>query len=74
MHASGQGLCPTSMPCLLPIFIPPYSANGTSTRFTYGAGVQVKLATLAVRAEYERIHSSDGDPDLLSLALTWSLL
>jgi len=74
VHASGQGLCPTSMPCLLPIFIPPYSASGTSTRFTYGAGVQVKLASLAVRAEYERIHSSSGDPDLLSLALTWSPL
>ena len=72
-QASGQALCPTSLPCI-PIFIPPYSASDTSTRFAYGAGVQVKLSTLAVRAEYERIHSSRGDPDLLSLALTWSLL
>jgi opacity protein-like surface antigen len=73
VHASGQALCPTSIPCL-PVFIPPYSASHTSTRFAYGAGVQLRLATLAVRAEYERIHSSAGDPDLLSLALTWSLL
>jgi opacity protein-like surface antigen len=73
VQASGQALCPTSIPCL-PVFIPPYSASDTSTRFAYGAGVQVRLATLAVRAEYERIHSSAGDPDLLSLALTWSLL
>jgi len=34
--------------------------------------LQVKLASLALRAEYERIPSSSGDPDLLSLALTWS--
>jgi len=74
VHASGQGLCPTSMPCLLPVFIPPYSTSGTSTRLTYGAGVQVRLLSLAMRAEYQRIHSSSGDPDLLSLAVTWSFL
>jgi len=27
-----------------------------------------------MRADYQRIHSSSGDPDLLSLALTWSPL
>ena len=73
VNASAQATCPTNLPCI-PILIPPYSASSSDTRFAYGAGVQVKLASLAVRAEYERIHSSSGDPDLLSLALTWSPL
>ena len=73
VNASAQATCPISLPCI-PILIPPYSASSSDTRFAYGAGVQVKLASLAVRAEYERIHSSSGDPDLLSLALTWSPL
>ena len=73
VNASAQATCPTNLPCI-PILIPPYSASSSSTRFAYGAGLQVKLASLALRAEYERIHSSSGDPDLLSLALTWSPL
>ena len=73
VNATAQATCPISLPCI-PILIPPYSASSSDTRFAYGAGVQVKLASLAVRAEYERIHSSSGDPDLLSLALTWSPL
>ena len=74
VNASAQATCPIGVACLIPIFIPPYSASSSDTNFAYGAGVQVKLASLAVRAEYERIHSSSGDPDLLSLALTWSPL
>ncbi|TLY54996.1 MAG: porin family protein [Gammaproteobacteria bacterium] len=73
VNASAQATCPIGLPCI-PILIPPYSAGSSSTRFAYGAGLQVKLASLAVRAEYQRIHSSSGDPDLLSLALTWSPL
>ena len=73
VNATAQATCPINLPCI-PILIPPYSASSSDTRFAYGAGVQVKLASLAVRAEYERIHSSSGDPDLLSLALTWSPL
>ncbi len=38
----------------------------------YGVGVQVKVTHFAVRAEYERISVSSGDPDLLSLGLSWS--
>jgi hypothetical protein len=43
----------------------------TDTRLAYGAGVQVKLARFAVRAEYERISASTGDPSLMSLGLTY---
>jgi opacity protein-like surface antigen len=42
-----------------------------STDFTYGAGVQAKFGQLALRAEYERINASGGDPTLLSLGILW---
>jgi opacity protein-like surface antigen len=48
-----------------------FALDRTDARLAYGAGVQVKFANMAVRAEYERIDASTGDPDLLSLGLTW---
>jgi opacity protein-like surface antigen len=69
IRASGQATCPIGLPCL-PILVPPYSASGSSTRFAFGAGAQVKLASLALRAEYERISASVGDLDMVSLDLT----
>jgi opacity protein-like surface antigen len=70
VSASAQAICPIGLNCIQ-IIIPPYSASSSDTRFAYSAGVQVKVAGLAVRVEYERISASGGDPDLLSLALTW---
>lgn len=49
-----------------------YGIDRSDTSFAYGIGAQVKLATFAIRAEYERIAANGGDPDLLSLGLTWS--
>jgi hypothetical protein len=46
------------------------SDSGNS--LAYGGGAQLRFAPLAVRAEYERVSASGGDPDLFSLALTWS--
>jgi hypothetical protein len=49
------------------------TSQGTwDTRFAYGAGVQSTVWGLAVRAEYERINSPYGDPDLFSVGATWS--
>jgi opacity protein-like surface antigen len=48
-----------------------FALDRTDTRIAYGAGAQVKFANMAVRAEYERISASTGDPDMLSLGLTW---
>lgn len=42
-----------------------------TTEFAYGAGVQGKFGQFAVRAEYERINASGGDPDLLSVGILW---
>jgi opacity protein-like surface antigen len=43
-----------------------------STNFAYGAGVQGKIGSLAIRAEYERIGGSSANPDLISLGVTWT--
>ncbi|MGO9995261.1 MAG: outer membrane beta-barrel protein [Steroidobacteraceae bacterium] len=42
------------------------------TRFAYGAGLQTRFGGLSVRAEYERISSPYGDPDMFSLGVTWT--
>jgi len=46
--------------------------DNTDTRFAYGAGVQVRLAHLGVRGEYQRIDSPLGDPALMSLGVTFT--
>ncbi len=48
-----------------------FALNRTDARLAYGAGAQLKFASIAIRAEYERIDASTGDPDMLSLGLTW---
>lgn len=42
-----------------------------STDFAYGVGVQVRLGQFALRAEYERIDASVGDPALSSVGILW---
>jgi len=44
----------------------------TETDFAYGAGVQAKLRSFAVRVDYERTNTSLGNPRLLSLGLTYT--
>jgi len=49
-----------------------FNISDWSTNFAYGAGVQGKIGSLAIRAEYERISASGGNPDLISLGVTWT--
>jgi hypothetical protein len=49
-----------------------YRNDNWSTNFAYGAGVQGKWGGLAVRGEYERISASNGDPDALTVSVTWT--
>jgi hypothetical protein len=49
-----------------------FNISDTSTDVAYGVGVQGKLGALAIRAEYERIGASGGNPDLISLGVTWT--
>ena len=47
--------------------------NAWQTKVAYGAGVQTHFFTgLALRAEYERINSSFGDPDAFMVSATWT--
>lgn len=43
------------------------------TDFAYGAGVQVRLLSLGIRAEYERFEIEDG-ANMVSLGATWTFL
>jgi len=49
------------------------AVSRTDTDLAYGAGVQVKFTSAAVRAEYARINSSNSSTDMLSPGLTWTL-
>jgi hypothetical protein len=49
-----------------------FNISDSSTNLAYGAGVQSKIGSLAIRAEYERISASGGNPDLISLGVTWT--
>jgi hypothetical protein len=49
-----------------------FNFSDSSTNFAYGAGIQGKIGALALRAEYERISASGGDPDIFSFGLTWA--
>jgi hypothetical protein len=51
---------------------PPFNISDTSINVAYGAGVAGKFGSLAIRAEYERISASRGNPDLLSLGVIWT--
>ena len=64
---SMNAACPPNFP------FPSLARNETTTEFAYGAGAQLKLSAFAIRLEYQRISSSGGDPNLLSMGATWAL-
>jgi hypothetical protein len=66
-----QILAPCSPTYCPPPVIAYINRERTDTRLAYGGGLQVKLLRFAIRAEYERISASTGDPSLFSLGLTW---
>jgi hypothetical protein len=43
-----------------------------TTSVAYSGGLQAKFGNLAVRAEYERIGSNSGEPDLISVGASWT--
>jgi opacity protein-like surface antigen len=44
-----------------------------STHFAYGAGVQGRIGSLAIRADYERLSASGENPSIASLGVIWTL-
>jgi len=57
--------CPA---CINPVAFPPL--RRTNTSWAAGAGAQFKLASVAVRAEYERFNAAGGAPYLLSVGVS----
>jgi hypothetical protein len=49
-----------------------YSSNAWTTNFAWGLGLQSHFANFALRAEYERVQSSYGSPDALTVSLTYT--
>ncbi len=49
-----------------------FSDSRWDTRFAYGVGVKSKVWNMSLHAEYERINSPYGDPDLFSVSATWN--
>lgn len=44
------------------------------TKFSYGAGIQLKFGALGIRGEYQKFKFEEVDPSLLSLSLSYSFL
>jgi len=65
VQPTGQVCENSSVSCL-------FSSDHTDNRFAYGGGVQFKIARLGLRAEYERVSASGGDPSLLSVGAIWT--
>ena len=68
--ATGAFGCWTPLQCAAyPVSV---RRDQTGARFAYGAGMQARLSKMGVRLEYERISAAAGNPDLLSVGLTWN--
>jgi opacity protein-like surface antigen len=50
------------------------SFNTKDTKFAYGAGVQLKFGSFALRGEFEQFKLEDAKPNLLSVSFTKSFL
>ena len=50
------------------------SFSSKGTKFAYGAGLQLKFGSFAVRGEYERFKTDGAKPSLLSVSLSKSFL
>jgi hypothetical protein len=51
-----------------------FSQDGEDTDPTYGAGLQIRLGSFALRVEYERFEFGDDSVDLRSVGFTYTFL
>jgi opacity protein-like surface antigen len=51
-----------------------FRLDESGTDFAWGLGAQLNFGSLAIRAEYERFQTDSGDPDLISLGVSWTFL
>jgi hypothetical protein len=59
-------------PCACSVCRHAFQLDRTSTSGAGGAGLQYRINSWALRAEYERFNAAGRNPSLLSLGLTWS--
>lgn len=55
-----------------PQYLTLFRNDRTYNKLAYGVGAQSKIWGISFRAEYERISSSFGDPDALTVSATWT--
>jgi hypothetical protein len=65
------GYACTFEPCTFPNL---FHLSRTDTHVAGGVGVQYRLGPIGIRGEYERFDTSNANPTMLSLGLTWTFL
>jgi hypothetical protein len=53
---------------------PSFAASTDDTKFAYGAGLQLKFASFAIRGEYEQFKADSAKPSVLSVGFSKSFL
>lgn len=53
---------------------PSFAASTDDTKFAYGAGLQLKFGSVAIRGEYEQFKMPGAKPSLLSVSFSKSFL
>lgn len=61
-------------PCACTICTFTFQTNRTNTTGAAGVGLQYRIGSWAVRAEYERFSAAGGRPSLLSAGVIWTFL
>jgi hypothetical protein len=61
--ATGNNFCSGALPA---------EQSEWDTRFAWGVGIQTRFRSLGVRAEYQRISSQYGDPDMFNVGVNWT--
>ena len=69
----GVGTCQIGQPNCGVVGTATASRDTTDTAFAYGAGLQWKLGSWAIRGEYERFDAAGANPSLLSIGMTYWL-
>ncbi len=73
LQSTVTGTIPNASIVTLPVCGPPvFQLDRTNATVAGGAGVQFKIASVAVCGEYERFNAAGGIPGLVSLGLTWA--
>jgi opacity protein-like surface antigen len=70
----GAGTCQIGHPNCSVLGIFTTTHDSTDTSFAYGAGLQWKLGSWAVRGEYERFDAAGANPTLFSIGMTYWVL